>query len=190
MIGIGRDQFALHTSPIPSTAQSVQLRLPVPVRGIFVRGDEDARRTVRGLLVEPVSLLPSRRFDSASARTAVRYGQSSVFFLDDRSFPEPEGFWVGGAVASSFAIQRDDAHPSVSMLLRNGPVANQATLESESVRSVLEFGPGEERRVTVPVDASRGAAFVTMSVKSGFRPSAQDASSRDDRFLGIWVKIE
>jgi hypothetical protein len=190
MIGIGRDQFALHTSPVPSPAQPVQVRLPVPVRGIVVRGDEEARKTVRGLLVEPVSLLPSGPFDSASARTAVRYGHSSVFFLDDRSFPEPEGFWIGGAIASSFAIQPDDAHASVSMLLRNGPVANQATLASETVRSVLEFGPGEERRVTVPVDASRGAAFVTMSVRGGFRPSAQDPSSRDDRFLGIWVKLE
>ena len=61
----------------------------------------------------------------STARTAVRYGQSTVFFLDDRSFPEPEAFWVGGARSSSFAIQTDDARPVASMLLRNGPLPNR-----------------------------------------------------------------
>jgi hypothetical protein len=27
-------------------------------------------------------------------------------------------------------------------------------------------------------------------VTGGFRPSEQNASSRDNRFLGIWVKVE
>jgi hypothetical protein len=190
MIGIGRDQFALRTAQIPSPVQPIHIRFPVAVRGLIVRGDEDARQTVRGLLVEPVSLLPSQHFESGPARTAVRYGQSTVFFLDDRSFPEPEAFWVGGARASSFVIQPDDARPSLSMLLRNGPVANKVRLDSSGVRSGLEFGPGEERRLAIPVDRSRRAALVEVTVAGGFRPSEHDGSSRDDRFLGIWVKIE
>ena len=97
---------------------------------------------------------------------------------------------MGGARASSFVIQPDGAQSSISMLLRNGPVPNQATLESGGRRSALTFAPAEERRVTVPVDALRRAAVVTLSVAGGFRPSEQDASSRDGRFLGIWVKIE
>ena len=59
MIGIGRDQFSIHTAPIPNPVQPIHLRFPVPVRGIVVKGDEDARQSVRGLVVEPVLLLPS-----------------------------------------------------------------------------------------------------------------------------------
>ena len=141
-------------------------------------------------MVEPVSLLPSDQFDVGYARTAVRYGGKTVFFLDDRSFLEPEAFWVGGARESSFAIQPDDVQPSVSMVLRNGPLPNQVTMNCGGVRSTLEFGPGEEKRVAADVDGSRRAAVVTLAVTGGFRPSEQDASSRDDRFLGIWVKVE
>ena len=190
MIGIGRDQFSIHTAPIPNPAQPIHLRFPVPVRGLVVKGDEDARQSVRGLLVEPVTLLPSDQFDAVYARTAVRYGRKTVFFLDDRSFPEPEAFWVGGARESSFAIQPDDSQPSVSMVLRNGPLPNQVTMNGGGVRTTLEFAPGEEKRVAADVDDSRRAAVVTLTVTGGFRPSEQNASSRDDRFLGIWVKVE
>ena len=55
MIGVGRDQFAIRTAPIPNPPQPVHIRLPVPVRGLIIRGDEEARQTVRGLLVEPLS---------------------------------------------------------------------------------------------------------------------------------------
>jgi hypothetical protein len=58
------------------------------------------------------------------------------------------------------------------------------------VRTTLEFAPGEEKRVAADVDDSRRATVVTLTVTGGFRPSDQNPSSRDDRFLGIWVKVE
>ena len=128
MIGIGRDQFAIHTAPISNPAQPIPVRFPVPVRGIVVRGDEDARQ---------IGARPGARACGVDAAGSIgcgvcahrrRYGRKTVFFLDDRSFPEPEAFWVGGARASSFAIQPDDAQPSVSMVLRNGPLPNQVTM--------------------------------------------------------------
>jgi hypothetical protein len=190
MIGIGRDQFAIRTEQISHPAQSISVRFPVPVRGIVIRGDDDARQTVGGLLVEPVALLRSARFDAATARTAVRYGRTTVFFLDDRSSPEPEAFWSGGARTSSFAIQPDEPRSSVSLLLRNGPHVNQVAMDIGGAVSTLEFGPGEERRVNARVNRSQGAALITLNVKGGFRPSEQNPSSRDNRFLGIWVKVE
>ena len=191
MIGIGRDQFAIHTAPISNPAQPIHVRFPVPVRGIVVRGDEDARQSVRGLVVEPVSLLPPDQFDVGYARTAVRYGGKTVFFLDDRSFLEPEAFWVGGARASSFAIQPDDVQP-----VGVDGAAKRSAAESgdDELRRRREprwnSRPGEEKRVAADVDGSRRAAVVTLAVTGGFRPSEQNASSRDARFLGIWVKVE
>ena len=53
MVGIGRDQFSLKSGPLGSPAQPIDLDFPVDVRAIVVRGDEQARRTVRALTIEP-----------------------------------------------------------------------------------------------------------------------------------------
>jgi hypothetical protein len=188
MVGIGSDQFSLVSGPLASPPQSVHLRFPMTVRNISVRGDEDAHQSVSGLILEPIAVMPAGRWGAETGRRAVKYGGSTVFFLDDRSFPEPEGFWLGGRRSSSIVVQADDSRPVLTMMMRNGPVANHATVDVAGARTELEFGPGEERQVSIPVDASRGAAHVTVSVTGGFRPSEQDPASRDTRFLGIWVK--
>lgn len=192
MIGIGRDQFALRTAPVPSPSQPITLRFPVAVRAIIVRGDEEARQSVRALVVEPLTVMAHApgEWRGAVGRRAVKYGSATVFFLDDRSFPEPEFLWVGGARSSSLVIQPDDARPAVDMRMRNGPAANHATIDAAGKRTDLEFGPGEERRVSFAVEPSRGAALLTIRVTGGFRPSEYDPGSRDDRFLGVWMKVE
>jgi hypothetical protein len=190
MVGVGADQFALVTEPLASPPRPIHLRFPMTARNIVVRGDEDARQSVRAMLVEPIAVMPAGHWGAETARRAVRYGGATVFFLDDRSFPEPEGFWLGGGRSSSFVVQADDTRPVLTMMLRNGPVANRIGMDVAGAQTDVELAPGEERRVAVPVDASRGAAHVTMSVATGFRPSQQDPSNRDGRFLGVWVKVE
>ena len=189
MVGIGRDQFSLRSGPLTNPPQPIEIDFPVDVRAIVVRGDEQARRTVRGLTIEPISILPARsRLANDVARRAVRYGTTNVFFLDDRSFPEPDAFWVGGQRNSTVAIQPDSG-AAVTILLRNAPVENQLTLESGSWRESMSLGAGEERRVSVPIDPQRGTTLLKVTSSSGFRPSAVDQKSRDDRFLGVYVKL-
>ena len=63
-----------------------------------MRGDEDAAATVRALDVRAVSLRSgTAKVSDGIARRAVRYGTTAAFFMDERAFPEPAGFWVGGA---------------------------------------------------------------------------------------------
>jgi hypothetical protein len=189
MIGIGRDQFSLRSGPLMNPPQPIEVNFPVDVRAIVVRGDEQARRTVRALTIEPVSVLPATsRLAREFARRAVRYGHTSVYFLDDRSFPEPEAFWVGGQRNSTVALQPDSGD-SVRLLMRNAPVENQVTLESGTWRDAMSLAAGEERAIQVPVDPSRGAVVVTVTTSAGFRPSAVDPKSRDDRFLGVYVRV-
>ncbi|MEP6918266.1 MAG: hypothetical protein ABJC89_21640, partial [Acidobacteriota bacterium] len=155
-----------------------------------VRGDEQARRTVRGLTIEPVSIVPpSARLSDTYARHAVRYGAATVFFLDDRSFPEPEAFWIGGERSSSAVLQPDAPKEVATLLFRNAPVDNRVEIEAGQWRDAMQLGPGEERRVQVPLDLARGATRFTISTSAGFRPSAVDPKSRDARFLGLWVKL-
>jgi hypothetical protein len=190
MIGIGRDQFSLRSEPLAAPGEPIVVNFPVDIRAIVVRGDEQARRTIQGLTIEPLAIVLARaRLFSGFARRAVRYGHASVFFLDYRSYPEPEAFWIGGAGTSSFVLQPDAARTAVSLQIRNAPVDNVVALRTGGWREDLRLGPGEERRLQVPLDVRRGATLLSIAASAGFRPSASDASSRDDRFLGVWIKI-
>jgi hypothetical protein len=189
MLGIGQDQFALRSEAIAWPAPPIEIAFPVDVRALIVRGDEDARRAVRRVVVEPLSILPARaRLTDLIARRAVKYADASVFFLDDRSFAEPEGFWIGGSRQSGFVVQPDRLQSSVDLQLRNAPVDNRLTIESGQWREELTLAPGEERHVQVPLGPGQRAAFVTATTTSGFRPSSASPESRDDRFLGVWMK--
>ena len=192
MVGIARDPrdpFALQTVPV--SADPVDLRVPVPVRSLVIRGDEDAWRTVRGLVIEPLEVTPAAQsLTTEIARRAVRYEPAFVYFLDDRSFPEPQAFWVGGSRDSSVVVQPVPARRSVVLTLRNAPVENRVTLQSRGWEKVLTMAAGEEQRIEIPVAPGSEAVPLRITASSGFRPSEVDAGSRDERFLGVWVKVE
>jgi hypothetical protein len=190
MIGIGRDQYALVTLPLSDFDQGVTLRFPVDVRAILVRGDEGARTQLRELNIQPVSIFRgSQKAADGVARRAVRYGASEVFFMDENSYPEPNGFWVGGARASAVVVSPDRPAPSVVLAIRNAPVENRLHLDSGTWHEDLRLTPGEEERVDVPIDTSTRAALVRFQVAGGFRPAANDPASRDERFLGMWISM-
>jgi hypothetical protein len=113
-----------------------------------------------------------------------------VFFLDDRAFAEPQGFWVGGARDTTFAVRPDQPRQAVALLLRNGAADNRVLLESGAWRSDVALRGGEERRVDVPVDPASGAALIRVRSESGFRPSDLDGRNTDTRFLGVYVRLE
>jgi hypothetical protein len=188
MTGIGADQFALVTQPASAYAAGVTLSFPVDVRAIVVRSDEDARQQVDTIEVAPVRLLRARdKITDAVAERAVRYGSTTVFFLDNRSFPEPAAFWIGGGRTTSVVVAPDRAG-SMRFELRNAPVENVLTIDAGDMHRELRLAPGETQPLDVPVDAARGAALVRFTSSSGFRPSAIDPKSRDGRFLGVMVR--
>jgi hypothetical protein len=188
MVGLARDQFAIRTQQLP--VDPFALRFLSPVRGLVIGGDEDARSVVRGLRIEPLRVFgPAERLTGETARRAVRYGDGTVFFLDERSFPEPEAFWVGGGRTSTVLYQPDRARTSIPLHLRNGPVFNTVDLSAGGWHETLTLAPGEERRVSVPLDPSKGGGVIRIGSSAGFQPSAIDPSSRDHRFLGVWVDV-
>jgi hypothetical protein len=190
MLGVAPDQFSLWSAPMPSGSAPIEIDLPVDVRALIVRGDEDTRRAMSAVIVEPVSLVAAdARVTDLVARRAVNYGAATVFFMDEGCFPEPEAFWLGGARQGTFVVQSATARTSVPLQLRNAPVANTVTLSSGQWRESLTLAPGEERRVEIPLLPGRTSTLVTASSTSGFRPSEQDRASRDDRFLGAWMKV-
>lgn len=189
MTGIGNDQFALATQPVADVAVGTIVRFPVDVRALIVRGDEDARASVREIVVRPLRVLPpSEKATTERAHRAVRYGALRVFYFDDRAFPEPNGFWVGGARTTRCLLAPDEASGTVPLQLRNASVENTVTLTAGSWRQELRLSAGEERRVDVPLEAGRRAVLLEIASAAGFRPSERDPASRDTRFLGVYVR--
>ena len=113
--------------------------------------------------------------------------------MDDRTFPEPGGFWLGGARKSVVVLQPDEPRASMTLLLRNAPIDNTVMVQSGAWSETLRLSAGEERRLDVPMGPptrSGSAALVTFDVSAGFRPGAADPASRDTRFLGVWIRVE
>jgi hypothetical protein len=189
ILGVGQDQFALRSEPLSWPPVAIDIDLPVDVRALVVRGDEEARRIVRSVLVEPIFLVPpAARPTTEIARRAVKYDGAVVYFLDEGAFPEPEAFWVGGSRQASFVIQ--SARPGgISLFSRNAPVANRVVVESGQWRDTLTMAPGEERQIEIPVAPGQHAALITISSESGFRPSETVPDSQDQRFLGVWLQV-
>jgi hypothetical protein len=143
------------------------------------------------MTLEPVSIVPpAQRLAPDYARRAVFYPRGIVFFLDDRSFPEPDAFWTGGARQSAVVIQSGGPPGEITLSVRNGPVENRVVMESGDWRLEMQLAPDEGRQVTVPVRDGQGVALLRVTTSSGFRPSAVDPKSRDDRFLGLWIEVQ
>ena len=150
---------------MPSGSASIEIDLPVDVRALIVRGDEETRRAMSAVIVEPVSLVAAdARVTDLVARRAVNYGAATVFFMDEGCFPEPEAFWLGGARQGTFVVQSATAGTSVPLQLRNAPVENTVTLVSGQWRESLTLAPGEERRVEIPLLPGRTSIFLKRSL--------------------------
>jgi hypothetical protein len=191
-IGTGRDQFALVTEPLRAFDGGVTLRFPVDVRALVVRGDEEAGAQVRTLRIEPLSIRSeTQTAASGLARRAVRYAGTVAYFMDDRSVPEPGGFWLNGSRQSSVVLQPDGSRPSLALVLvsRATDRSNAVDVRAGTWSRSLRLSAGHEQRVEVPVDAVTGAASLTFDV---WPHAAPDSSLGDaaDPSRGVWVRVE
>jgi hypothetical protein len=165
-------------------ATPMLLDLTVGARVLTIRGDERAHRSLEAvsLHVERFTARPVPEY----AAQAVRYGNVLVWFVDEGSFPEPEGWWVQGNASASFVLEVSSGAASQPLLVRNGGARNCIVLASGAWQARLELNPGEERRIDLPLVSRRGRLVVTSA--GGFRPAEVDPASRDERLLGVWLR--
>jgi hypothetical protein len=188
IVGLGNDQFAIVTRPIADFDAGVPIELPVGAQELTVRADEAARDELTGVELRPMRLDRSPA-TNAVPRRAVRYDGMVVFFLDDRAYPEPSGFWVGGQRDTRVMLAPDRKASSAPLILRNGPVENTVTLEYGGRPDTVVLQAGEERQIEVPLDPVAGTSLVRIRSSAGFRPSAVDPNNRDTRLLGVYVRF-
>jgi hypothetical protein len=188
MAGVGNDQFAIVTEPIGDFDQGARITLPVAVRALSVRAEEAGRDQLDAIVLRPVGPAPPAASRETAWR-AVRYGDADAFFLDDRVYPEPSGFWVMGRRETDVVIAPDQRRTTIGLLVRNGTNANAVAIANGAWQTDIALGPGEERRVDVPVTSPDGTARVRIRSRASFRPSDADPTSRDTRLLGVFVRL-
>jgi hypothetical protein len=121
---------------------------------------------------------------------AGRYGETLVFFHDDWTTPEPEGFWVHGRRPTQITMAGpSDAPGPATFRLRADYAANHVTISAPGWIRELDLPPGEPQVLELP-PASRGVVSLTIVTTGGFVPAERDPSVRDQRLLGAWVDFE
>jgi hypothetical protein len=176
------DPFVFAHAAPADFARGLAIDLPVAVRALTIRAPTNAGITA--LEMRPVAPRTARASDRV-AHHAAQYGETRVFFLDDRTMPEADGFWVWGAREGWLVFESSAS--SVNFVLRNGAAPNVVTVRAGDREQSLALAPGEERPVTIPASGA-GAAFETIiRTSGGFRPSDVDPHSQDRRYLGVFV---
>jgi hypothetical protein len=191
-LSIGRTPLPLHTWDLRRGLPDGAADFDLPVNGgsLLIVGDAEAKRTVDDIELQPLQILSGRdRAASGSARQAARYGRTRAYFLDDRAFVEPTGFWVAGGASASIVADPDARRQGLRLFLRNAPVENRLTIEVEGRQEAIEVKPREERIVDVAVSGGRRAVLVRLGTERGFTPALGEPGSSDFRFLGCWIEI-
>ena len=110
-VGAGRDQFALVTEPVSGVRRRRRCCAFRWTSGrLWCAATRMRAATVSALDVRPLSLRsgPTKVSDGSPGR-AVRYGSDERVLHGRPRFPEPAGFWVGGARDTAVVLQPDDA---------------------------------------------------------------------------------
>jgi hypothetical protein len=123
------------------------------------------------------------------ARQVVAYGERTVFFMDDSSYPEPDGFWVRPGVETTVVVLQPEAAAPLAILLRNAPIANEVEVTAGSWSAREALSPGQETHILAPPPGAVRASVLRIRATAGVRPFDLDRTNGDRRRLGVWVQF-
>lgn len=182
------DTWRVHADPEQPFSASVWL--PVNASFVGLRGPVELERAIGLITITPITVV------DAGARpivpvvvAAAHYGGASLFFHDDRMYPEPGGFWTLGHRTSDITVATPSERSSrVVLRIHSGGKENSATFSTFDWSRRVSFVPGEAVEVELPAMAG-GVVPLRIAVDDGFYPRDLDPSSTDQRFLGIWIEV-
>lgn len=122
------------------------------------------------------------------AYRSAQLGDVRVFFLDDRTYPEPSGFWVPAATSTTVVMALDDPERQLGLRLQAGPVPTTVEMVVGGERREFTFAPRERHEIAIP-PRTAGAWKITIRPGAGFRPGDYDPNVKDARNLGIWIEV-
>jgi hypothetical protein len=174
---------------LPGGAASRDLRLPVDVHSIAVRGSDAARRGLGGIWLQPIDAGDANRPVAAMrASSGARYGETAVFCLGDAAYLEPGGLWTAGNRTADLVLLPGTGRSSVHATVSAGAAAVRARVEAGGFSSNLDLSPGQRAELDVPVPPDV-PTLLRIRSDGGFRPVAVDARSADLRLLGLRIEL-
>lgn len=157
--------------------QPDRLRLPLMLQTLNV--------SQVSVTLRPQSVFPP--VATGNAIRAARYGYTRAYFLDERAYPERDGFWTRADASSQVVISTQElgAEADWPMVVTAGSVPTTVTLSTPGWEQRLALGAGEKRQVSLP--GSNGAWPLRITSGAGFRPSERAPGNADVRKLAAWI---
>ncbi|MGH9384470.1 MAG: hypothetical protein ACRD2N_09315, partial [Vicinamibacterales bacterium] len=190
---IGRIGPPLSTWTVDMRAnQRWQTSVDLPVDASFVgfRGSNEVERAVKSITVTPVKLVDEgSRPHLPVVLAAARYEEVTVFFHDEQLYPEADGFWTMGKrrMAVTMTASAGRQKPIV-LRVHCGSQANRLTLSMRGWTRSLDLVPLAPQIIELPASAT-GVIPLLLATENGFSPSQNEPTSKDRRFLGVWVEV-
>jgi hypothetical protein len=187
---LGRDGRPIESWPLAvRPGQYSQHEFDVPLDAEFVgfRATRQAEQAIAELRVIPRAVVETRkRMPAGTLLSAAAFEPVRIFFHDNASYPEAEGFWVKGRTAARMTMLKvRDTDPGVLLAVHSGARPNVVTLATPDWSQKIELVPGVTQRVTVPTTVGERFIPLTISSADGFVP-AEVEHTRDRRLLGAW----
>ena len=175
----------------PGQVFSTTLWLPVNASFVGMRGPVEIERAIESITFTPTAVVDAgSRPIVPVVVAAAHYGGASLFFHDDKMYPEPGGFWTIGRRTSDITVATStDRTTPVVLRMHSGGKANKATFSTFGWSQEVALVPGEAVELELPTMAG-GVVPLRISVEDGFYPRDLDQSSNDPRFLGIWIEVK
>jgi hypothetical protein len=105
-----------------------------------------------------------------------------VHALDDHAYLDPKGFWIRGGEKAEFALETSGGSPG-QIVLANGGRENWVVVEYHGQANQFLLRPWARRTLGLPMNGE--VLLLSVTSRSGFRPSELDSSSNDGRMLGV-----
>jgi hypothetical protein len=166
--------------------------IDVDANFVGFRTTEDVERRVGRLEVTPIEVVGrGDRMRRPAVLASARYGSVPVYFHDDRTYPEQDGFWVRGRTTTelTLGLAVGAQPPGIRLQLHGGASSTPVDLATPAWSTRVVLTPGKTEDVHVP--ARDGQALLALSVtpESGFVPAEHGGAASDRRLLGCWITI-
>jgi hypothetical protein len=176
----------------PSAGERFHTTLSLPVDASFVgfRGSPEMEKDVASIVITPTAVVDAGvRPIVPTVLSAARYTGATVFMHDEHLYPEPSGFWTIGDRPNRVTVAAPAGATSpVVLRVHCGIRANRMTITTHGWLRTFDLEPGVAQYIPLPAFAN-GVVPLTITTDTGFSPSEGDPTSRDPRFLGVWVEI-
>ena len=171
---------------------SATFALDVDANFVGIRVDDDFERRVARLEITPVSVVGQRRAPSRpTVLAAARYGSSAVYFHDDHTYLEADGFWVRGATTTDLTVGlQPGARPAgVRLRMHSGAVSTPVRWLRPRWSTRIVLTPGKSEDVLIPAREGQSLLALSVTPESGFVPADHGGATNDRRLLGCWIAV-